>query len=90
MFKEMRRMDKQLTEEENILILQRGEYGVLSTIGTNGYPYSVPLNYVYHNGYIYFHSAPEGYKLENIAMNDRISFCIAVDVELLPQKFDTK
>ena len=23
-------------------------------------------------------------------MNDRISFCIAVDVELLPQKFDTK
>ncbi|AEG59756.1 pyridoxamine 5'-phosphate oxidase family protein [Desulforamulus ruminis] len=90
MFKEMRRMDKQLTEEENIGILQKGEYGILSTISTNGYPYSVPLNYVYHNGSIYFHSAPEGHKLENIAINDRISFCVATDVELLPQKFDSK
>lgn len=90
MFKAMRRIDKQLTEEENIGILQKGEYGILSTISVNGYPYSVPLNYVYHNGSIYFHSAPEGHKLENIVMNDRISFCVITDVELLPQKFDTK
>lgn len=47
MFYEMRRKDRLLTEKEAREILSEGEYGVLSTMGENGYPYGVPVNYVY-------------------------------------------
>ncbi|WP_313345630.1 pyridoxamine 5'-phosphate oxidase family protein [Sedimentibacter sp.] len=89
MFREMRRKDKQLTMEESIEIIKNNEIGVLSTICENGYPYGVPLNYVYYNDSIYFHSAKKGQKLDNIKSCDKVSFCVYSDVELLPDKFDT-
>lgn len=64
MFYEMRRKDRLLTEKEAKEILSEGEYGVLSTIGEDGYPYGVPVNYVYLNDSIYFHCAADvGHKL---------------------------
>lgn len=90
MFREMRRKDKQASQEESIEILKKGEFGVLSTICENGYPCGIPLNYVYFNGRIYFHCAKEGQKLDNIKNNPKVSFCVACDVELLPEKFSTK
>ncbi len=89
MFREMRRKDKQLSMEESIEILKNNEVGVLSTINENGYPYGVPLNYVYFNNSIYFHCAKEGQKLDNINNNEKVSFCVFCDVKLLPDKFDT-
>ncbi len=89
MFREMRRKDKQLTLEESIEILRNNEIGVLSTICENGYPYGVPLNYVYYNNSIYFHCAKTGQKLDNIKGSTKVSFCVYCDVELLPDKFDT-
>lgn len=89
MFKEMRRKDKQLTHEDSIEMLKKAEYGVLSTKCSNGYPYGVLLNYVYYKGNIYFHSAKQGLKLENIKNDDKVAFCAATDVKLLPETFDT-
>jgi nitroimidazol reductase NimA-like FMN-containing flavoprotein (pyridoxamine 5'-phosphate oxidase superfamily) len=89
MFKKMRRIDKQLSQEENIGILNAGKYGVLSTISTNGYPYGVALNYAYYMDSIYFHTAVKGHTLENIENNCNVAFCVAVDVQILPDKFDT-
>lgn len=43
MFEEMRLKAQQLSDEETIALLDAGEYGVLSTIGANGYPYGVPI-----------------------------------------------
>ncbi len=90
MFREMRRKDKQLSLEESIEVLINNEAGVLSTMCENGYPYGVPLNYVYHNNSIYFHCAKEGQKLDNIKACDKSSFCVYSDVELIPDKFSTK
>lgn len=89
MFREMRRKDKQLSMEESIEILKNNEIGVLSTVCEDGYPYGVPLNYVYYNNSIYFHCAKTGQKLDNIINCDKSSFCVYCDVELLPDKFDT-
>lgn len=88
MFREMRRKEKQLSKEEVFEILKKGEIGVLSTIGENGYPYGVPLNYVYYNNGIYFHSAAAGHKLDNIKEFDKVSFCVTCDVEILREEFD--
>lgn len=89
-FKEMRKKEREIGNEEIVKILEEGEYGVLATIGANGYPYSVPLSYVYKDNSIYFHCAKEGNKLENIELNNKVSFCIVGKTEVLPEKFSTK
>ena len=55
MFREMRRKRQQLTEAECIKILKKNTSGVLAVSGDGGYPYAVPLSYVYDNGSLYFH-----------------------------------
>lgn len=87
MFKEMRRKDRSMDYEQAVRLLEKGQYGVLSTIGKNGYAYGVPLNYVYINGNIYFHCAIEGNKLDNIAYNNKVSFCVIGNAEPIPEKF---
>ncbi|MDU1566241.1 MAG: pyridoxamine 5'-phosphate oxidase family protein [Clostridium sp.] len=49
MFKEIRRKDRKIEISEAIDMLEICEYGVLSTVNENGYPYGVPLSYVYAN-----------------------------------------
>ncbi|MBI5695583.1 MAG: pyridoxamine 5'-phosphate oxidase family protein [Nitrospirae bacterium] len=86
----MRRADREISHEEAERLLAGGEYGVLSTVDKDGQPYGVPLNYVYRDGCIYFHSAPAGHKLDNIADNAKVSFCVIGATELLPAKFSTR
>jgi len=90
MFKEMRRSDKMLTEEEMLDIMSTAEYGILSTVGEDGMPYGVPVNFIYDGGNIYFHCALSGHKLDNINSNNKVSFCVVKDVELIPDDFNTK
>lgn len=86
----MRRKDRQLRDEDTIEVLQRNQYGVLSTVDKDGMPYGVPLTYVYDEGKIYFHSAVEGHKLDNINFNKKVSFCVVGSTEILPEQFSTR
>lgn len=88
--KKMRRADKELADQETKDLLAQKDYGILSTVGKDGQPYGVPLNYVYKNDSIYFHCATLGHKLENITTEKRVSFCVVGDVEVLPDKFATR
>ena len=90
MFKEMRRKDKKLSDEETIDILKSGEKGVLATIGEDNYPYALPLNYAYHDNSIYFHCATSGHKIDNMNHNSKVSFCVEKDTLLIPEDFTTK
>ena len=88
--KELRRKDRAIGEEEAIAILNKAEYGVLSTVAENGEPYGVPLNFWVIDHCIYFHCAVEGQKIENIKQNKYVSFCAVGNTEILPDKFGTK
>ena len=67
MNEKMRRKDRETTEERAYEILKNGEYGILSTIGEDGYPYGVPVNFAVEGNKIYFHCAPNsGLKLKNV------------------------
>ncbi|MDD3706075.1 MAG: pyridoxamine 5'-phosphate oxidase family protein [Clostridiaceae bacterium] len=90
MFREMRRKDREIDSIKAAAILEAGEYGVLSTVGSNGYAYGIPLSYAYSNGSIYFHSATVGHKLDNISYNDKVSFCVVGATEVIPEDFGTK
>lgn len=85
----MRRKDKALQDKAVTQILLDGEYGVLSTVDGDGQPYGVPLNYVYQDNCIYFHCALVGRKLDNIALNGKVSFCVVGRTEVLPAEFST-
>jgi len=89
MFREMRKKNKEMNKDEITEVLLNGEFGILSTIDKNGYPYGVPLNYAYKNGFIYFHCAKTGHKTDNIMKNNKVSFCITESSEILPEKFTT-
>jgi nitroimidazol reductase NimA-like FMN-containing flavoprotein (pyridoxamine 5'-phosphate oxidase superfamily) len=45
-----------------------------------GYPYITPVNYIFQDGRIYFHSSPKGEKMENLTRNPRV--CFEVDIPL--------
>jgi len=86
----VRRTDRQITEAEARLLLEAGEFGVLSTVSADGTPYGVPVNYCVMDGDIYFHSAPEGAKLDNLEHSPEVSFCVVGSTEVLPSRFGTK
>ena len=59
-------------------ILHREKRGVLSVHGDDGYPYGLPINYWYNeeNGCLYFHSGRAGHKVDAIAADNKVSFCV--------------
>ncbi len=65
MFREMRRKKQLLSANETAAVLTGFTNGVLACQGDSGYPYAVPLNYVWHDGK-YFHSAQSGHKIDAI------------------------
>lgn len=85
----MRRIKQQLTQEECEKILERGRTGVLTVLGDDGYPYTVPINYYYTDGKVYLHCAKSGHKLDAIRSNPKVSFCVVERDDILQEKFTT-
>ena len=90
MFREMRRKNQQSAPERVEEIHSRRTAGTLAVLGDEGYPYAVPLSYVFDNGHIYFHCARSGHKLDAVRACDKVSFCVIDRDEVIPEKFTTK
>lgn len=89
MFRELRRGRQALSEAESLAILERGSHGVLAVLGDGGYPYAVPLNYVYEGGAIYFHCARAGHKYDAVMACPRASFCVIDRSDVVPEDYST-
>ena len=89
MFREMRRKKQALSIEECEAVLHRGSSGVLAVLGDEGYPYAVPLSYVYQEGKIFFHCAKTGHKLDAVRRESKVSFCVIDLDQVLPEKYTT-
>ena len=88
-FREMRRKRQQLSNEDSVGVLQRATSGTLALLGDNGYPYAVPISYVYSEGELYFHSALSGHKVDAIRNYDKASFCVIDKDDVKPEKYTT-
>lgn len=88
-FREMRRFRQLLPETECIEILERNTSGVLAVLGDGGYPYAVPLSYVYRGGSLYFHCAKSGHKLDAVRNCDKVSFCVIDQDRVMPEQYTT-
>lgn len=89
MFRKMRRFKQELTQEEAIQILNNNTAGVLAVLGDEGYPYSVPLSYVFVDNKIYFHTAKTGHKIDAIKNYDKASFCVIDQNQIMPEEYTT-
>ena len=88
-FRDIRRKDRAIDNEKAMQLLETGKYGFLAMCGKNGYGYGIPINYAMEGKSIYFHCAAEGFKLENIRQNNRVSFCVVGRTQILPAQFST-
>ena len=89
MFRQMRRNKQLLSNKESIEILNNQTAGVLSLLGYDNYPYSLPISYVYNNSKIFFHHAKEGHMIDAIKKHDKASFCIISENKIAPEKYTT-
>ena len=89
MFREMRRKNQQLPEDECRRILCEATSGVLAVAGDDGYPYAVPLSFAYADGKLYFHVARSGHKLDALRANPRASFCVIGQDKIVPAEYTT-
>lgn len=88
-FRPMRRKKQLLSTAESLLILEKQTAGTLALLGDNGYPYSVPISYVYHENKIWMHSAKEGHKIDALTQYDKASFCVIEQDQIVPQEYTT-
>ena len=89
MFREMRRKKQALAPEACAEVLNRGTSGVLALQGDEGYPYAVPLSYVYDGDRLYFHCAKSGHKLDAIRRDPKASFCVIDQDQIVPEEYTT-
>ena len=82
MFRKMLRKRQLMGEEEVIEIMTRLTNGVLSCTGDQGYPYGVPVSYVFYKNKIYFHTAKKGHLPEALLRNPKVSFTV-VDKDII-------
>ena len=79
----MRRREKAVTDPAALeQILWQGKVCQLALVDLP-VPYIVPLNYGYREGVLYFHSAPEGHKLELLRRQPLASFSVVVDLGIV-------
>ena len=62
---------------------------MLALSGDDGYPYAVPISYVFDGDKIYFHCARAGHKLDAIRRNAKASFCVVDQDQIVPEEYTT-
>lgn len=85
----MRRAKKEIKDVAQIdEILANSHVGRLGTMGKDGYPMVKPLNFFHTGKHIYFHSAGEGEKIEDILRDNRVCFEVDVPLRYIKAKND--
>jgi nitroimidazol reductase NimA-like FMN-containing flavoprotein (pyridoxamine 5'-phosphate oxidase superfamily) len=82
---QVRRSDRMMSNERALQFLAHGYSGRLATIGEDGYPYCVPLLYVWMEDQVFLHTtSARGHLRTNIERESRICF----EVDAPDQVFD--
>ena len=78
MFRTIRKKKNEISIDTAKALLQSSRRGVLAVNGDDGYPYAIPINYVYDNDAqkIYFHGARAGHKVDALRACDKVCFTV--------------
>jgi uncharacterized protein len=71
----IRRADRSMSPERTLETLARGYSGRLATVSEDGFPYCIPLLYLWMNGEVYLHTtSARGHLRANIERERRVCF----------------
>jgi len=74
----MRHPERELKDRETITaLLEKSLVGRIATVNRRGIPVIKPVNFLYRNGKVYFHSSVKGEKVRDIRRGS--SICFEVD-----------
>lgn len=78
MFRPIRKRKNEIDRSAAEALLRESRRGVLAVNGEDGYPYAVPINYLYDAAAqkIYFHGARAGYKVDALRNSDKVCFTV--------------
>lgn len=81
MFRPIRKKKNEISTEEAKAILHHARRGVLAVHGDEGYPYAIPVNFLYDDQEqrIYFHGAHAGHKVDALRACDKVCFTVLSD-----------
>lgn len=72
-----------LTNTQIEQLLLQAQVGRLGTISQDGFPYILPMHFVYYNQTIYMHGLPKGKKIDNIKRQTQVCFEVDEMLSLL-------
>jgi hypothetical protein len=85
----MRRKHNEIKDPKEIVrILTSTNIGRMANTDAEGYPYIIPLNFVFYEGCVYFHCAPQGEKLDNLGRDPRVCFEVDLPLSYLEVSFN--
>lgn len=68
-------MKKQILNKNDIsILLKKIRVGRISTVNPDGFPYSVPVHFVFSGDSIFAHGSPKGQKINNLEANPKVCF----------------
>jgi nitroimidazol reductase NimA-like FMN-containing flavoprotein (pyridoxamine 5'-phosphate oxidase superfamily) len=76
---DMRRKEKEITDKELIEDIILSSSVCRLALSDNNHPYIIPLCFGYEDNTLYFHSAPEGKKLDMLKNNSNVCFEFDID-----------
>jgi uncharacterized protein len=79
----LRRKDKQVKNHEEVEAILKRASVLRIALHDEPFPYLVPVNFGYADGWVYFHSASEGKKIDLIKKNNRVCFETEADFGLI-------
>ena len=87
----MRHSECQLSPEETAQYLREENWGVLSVHGDGGFPYGVPMNYIWDQGTILLHAASENsHRLDALQRDSRVCFTVVPEHHLDRDRWTTE
>ena len=78
MFRPIRKKKNEISTDSAKELLRSSRRGVLAVNGDDGYPYAIPVNYLYdeENNSLIFHGAKAGHKVDSLKKDDKICFTV--------------
>lgn len=83
----MRRPEREIKDQVTIkAILDQSQVGRMATVNREGFPVIKPVNYLYRDGKIFFHSSRKGEKISDIRRGSPVCFEVDQPIACVPAK----
>ena len=83
----MRRKDRERPRESALAVVDTCAYSVMATVNPDGTPYCVSLSLAREGEWLYFHTAHEGHKIDNLRYRNRVCVSCVEGVKVIPGEF---